>query len=144
MFPVQIQTDILVNVEPHVTLLYLGEIPDLPYTKEQLVEVMKPYLGIGGGFATPKRFELFGENKDHLVVTLDDWSLQILRSLVLKVVDGIGGKNGSSFKDFNPHVTLLEDYSGELDNLELPASIHLGPLEIWWGDEQLNEGMTNE
>lgn len=137
MFPATVDTKIETNVDPHVTLLYLGEIADLKYTPVALLHALKPYRGLTVGEVRPKSFEFFGRHNEDLVVEVADPLLPIVRSLVEKVLSGTGAENASEFKEYRPHVTLIEDFYGDIDNLELPSLVTLGPLEIWWGDDRI-------
>lgn len=138
MFPATVTGGSETNVDTHVTSLYIGSVEDVPFTADQLVEALQPYLPLAVGAVFPRELELFGEEKDYLVVSVDDYQLDIVHSLVLNVVKQLGGKDASSYPDYKAHVTLQENFTGELDKQEIPTKITLGPLQLWWGNDKID------
>lgn len=138
MFPATVMWDGETNVDTHVTCVYLGDVADITFTKDELLKALRPYIPLDVGQVFPRSLELFGENKDYLVTTLEDFQLDIINSLVLNIVKGIGGSDASSFKDYKPHVTLQDEFTGSVDNFELPSKIVLQPLQLWWGNEKID------
>ena len=66
--------------------------------------------------AFPKKFSLFGEDKNVLVLEVTSDDLINMHIYYGEKYDMVG-----TYDDYKPHITLSYNYSGEdLDNLELP------------------------
>ena len=127
------------NVEdPHCTVVYLGDVKEQPHGALALLLVTNDHLDAPGEVKVTG-LEIFGhdENSKVWVATLDDTKLGPLRAKIKAAIERYGFKDGSSFPDYQPHVTLTK-YSGENSRPEAPKSVVLGPLEAWWGNEHIS------
>lgn len=136
VFPQDTDLPIDYSIEAHCTLIYLGEIQEANFTKEDLRHVLDSWTFEGLGIVDVSGLALFGPNKDVLVMTLDssvlmDYFEEIAHDLSLR-----GIENKSSFPDYNPHITLNEAYHGPTVGFTLPTTVGLGAPEVWWGDER--------
>lgn len=122
--------------DPHSTLMFLGNISELPYTKEDVLAVMRRENLIGPGKVSISGLELFGPDKDIPVARLDSLRLRAQRALLEFGLNKVGIQDASEF-DYNPHVSLTYENDVDLEELELPENVTLAPPELWWGDERL-------
>ena len=132
--------DIQEGVEAHCTLIYLGRISEVSYTKEDVQAVLDRVRIKDPGDISTEDLALFGPDEDVLVMTLDPEKLNPLRETIERALAKIGAKNGSEFKEYRPHVTLdsasnltLEEAS---NTINIPSIVTLEAPEVWWGDEE--------
>lgn len=114
---------------PHMTLVYVGEIPDLPPTLHNVIA--KQILSIALACSTLTLdvlgLELFGDNKDTEVFTLGtNPQLLAMRAMVEQW-------NASEY-EFNPHVTIgpIGSFAGNQ-----PMSITFDRVAVSWGEDLL-------
>lgn len=126
--------------KPHCTLAFLGDIDRIPAKYSDILEVM---VGVSAAFPSPglvqtQGIEYFGENRDTMVVLLDDRRLFPVHLLVMhELYKRFGVQNGSTFAGYKPHVTVgkKEDVLINYPFITPPAAIKLGGLQLWWGDQ---------
>lgn len=125
--------------DAHCTVIYLGEMQDAEFTKEDLVLAMKRLALKAPGEVKVLGYDLFGKENDILVIRLDDSLLKENFDKVQRTLAKIGAENKSSFPDYNPHVTVKEHFKGDIRGMvDPPEIITLGAPEIWWGDEHVS------
>lgn len=120
--------------DAHCTLIYLGRIPDLSYTKEDVMSVLDRLKIKAPGEIETKDLEYFGKDKDVLVLTLDSSRLLQIRSSMERALAKIGAENASEFKEYKPHVSLgtKED---EKNYISIPDTAYLESPQLWWGND---------
>lgn len=120
--------------QPHTTVLYLGELSNVPLSGTAALLVNTDYLQAPGEVKVTG-LEVFGPEDDQVwVARLDDTVIGPLREKIKKQSARYGIMDASSYPDYKPHVTLGSK-SGPKP--AAPKTVHLGPLEMWWGDEHL-------
>jgi 2'-5' RNA ligase len=126
--------------DAHCTLLYLGDMVEATFSKEDLEIVIKRLNTKAPGEVAITGLDLFGPEKNVLVATLDPKKLQPIRESFERTLAKINIFNASQYKDYNPHVTIAEDFSGTLEDakkdVKLPQTVVLGPPVLWWGNEK--------
>lgn len=122
--------------DPHSTLIYLGEISKLSYTKEDVLEVMDQEALSAPGAVEIDEIEMFGPDKDIPVAKLTSLRLKAQRAAIEFGLAEKGIHSTSEF-GYNPHVSLTYDNDVDVEELELPETVTLAPPELWWGDERL-------
>lgn len=123
--------------DPHCTVVYLGKVTEQPHTPLALLLVSNDYLEAPGDVRVTG-VEIFGEGEDDRVwvATLDDTRLGPLRAKIKAAIERYNFKDGSSFPDYRPHVTLSK-YEGDDSRPEAPQRVSLGQLEAWWGGDHI-------
>lgn len=136
---VPVDFDIQEGVEAHCTLIYLGKASEVSYTKEDVQAILDRIKLKTPSSVVVRDLELFGPDKDVLVMTLDDTALSSLRKTLERALLKIGAKSGSEFKEYKPHVTLDSKTNLTLeearDSIALPDTVSFDDVELWWGDE---------
>jgi 2'-5' RNA ligase len=139
MFPANYPDD---RQDPHCTLIWLGTFDTVSASQQEILAVLAAddYTPSTEYKALPPK--IFGKDDERVVVLpLDDadGSLKALRTKLDTALAAIGVKSVSEYTDYVPHVTT-EDYvpgQTKMSNYPVPASIKLGPAELWWGDERV-------
>lgn len=125
--------------DAHCTLLYLGDMSEANFTKEDLQIVLQRLATKSPGDVAITGLDLFGPDKNVLVATLDNGKLQQIRDSFERTLAKINVHNASEYKEFKPHVTIDDEYTGTLEEaynkVELPETVNLGAPELWWGNE---------
>lgn len=123
--------------DPHCTVVYLGKVKVQPHSALALLLVSNDYLEAPADVAVTG-VEIFGGGEDDKVwvATLDDSKLGPLRAKIKAAIERYSFKDGSSFPDYKPHVTISK-YEGDDSRPEAPKSVSLGQLEAWWGGEHI-------
>lgn len=132
MFPASWPTDI---PDAHCTLLYLGDMADANFTKEDVQNVLKRLDFKAPGKVRTVGLEFFGPEKNILVTTLETEQLNHYRETLERVLAKINIHNASEYKDYNPHVTVDEEFDGLASDVAFPETIELGGPQLWWGNE---------
>lgn len=88
----------------HCTLIY----SDKPFNGK--IEVKEYSL-----IVKPKKFSLFGENNDILVLEVESSELMNRNRELMQQYGFIQDW------DYNPHITLVTNFSGDVESLELPS-----------------------
>lgn len=131
--------DIQEGVEAHCTLIYLGKVSEVSYTKEDVQAVLDRVKISPPESVATSELALFGPDEDVLVMTLDKAELTKARETLERALLKIGAKNGSEYKDYNPHITLDAktnmDLAKATETIDLPPTVTFDTLELWWGDE---------
>lgn len=126
--------------DAHCTLLYLGDTADATFTKEDLDIVVQRLKTRPPGEVKITGLDLFGPDQNVLVATLDPTALDPIRGAFERTLAKINVFNASQYKDYKPHVTISEDFSGTLVDAaattSLPESVTLGAPVVWWGNER--------
>lgn len=131
MWPAEIDS---VDV-PHTTIMYLGEIQDLDVSPEEIINVLKNLNLDAPGDVPVQGVEIFGEENKVFVAILETEKLSLMREYIKAAVQvHLPLQDASSYPDYRPHVTVgsVDNYTGPK---EIPASIPLGDIELWWGDD---------
>lgn len=114
----------------HCTVVYMGEIPELEFEREDLVKALK-FAGLRApGWAFTTGVEQFGKDKDITVVTLQSFALQVQYSLFKKAMASCGIEYVEKWPEYKPHVTVKEPGQG------FPQSVRLGAPTVWWGEDR--------
>lgn len=137
VFPQDTDLPIDYTIEAHCTLIYLGEIQNANFNQSDLLKVLYDVGTLDLGIIDVSGLALFGENKDVLVMTLNSEKLHDHFDVISHDLSLLGIENQSSFPDYNPHITLNENYHGPTVGFTLPTTVGLGQPEIWWGDERV-------
>lgn len=126
--------------DAHCTLLYLGDMSEANFTKEDLQIVLKRLATKAPGEVSITGLELFGPEKNVLVATLDDSKLARIRDSFERTLAKIDIHNASEFKEFKPHVTIDDEFTGSLaearESIQLPETVTLAAPVLWWGNER--------
>lgn len=139
MFPANYPAD---KDDAHCTLIWLGDTATATFSKQDLLQVLQADDYTPSAEYTPMSPKIFGKDDERVVVLpLDDadGSLQALRSKLDAALGALGISSPSEYTTYVPHVTT-EDYvpgQTKMANYPVPASIKLGPAELWWGDEHV-------
>lgn len=128
MYPVDWPTD---DPEAHCTLFYLGEIQDVDFTTQDLLDALSEADLSAPGPVPTAGLEMFGENKDIPVALLDSLLLRTQKRSLKYILDAKGIEDASSFSGYRPHITLMDP------NVEIPATVTLGAPQVWWGNERV-------
>ena len=132
------------NPGSHCTVMYLGEIGDVDFTKSQVelvVEKLRKRWGqlfISNGIHVWNRgYSCFGQERDKLVAILpaDDERIGDIHDHAEYYLGHRGIKSASNF-DYRPHVTL--GVAKDINTMYLPNSqlFTLYKPVLWWGDER--------
>jgi 2'-5' RNA ligase len=126
--------------DAHCTLLYLGDMADATFSKEDIESVVQRLDISAPGEVKVTGLDLFGPQGNVLVATLDSLKLRPIRDAFESTLAKINIFNASQYKDYKPHVTISEGFSGTLDeataNTVLPEYVTLGAPELWWGNDR--------
>lgn len=138
VFPQDTNLPIDYEIEAHCTLIYLGDFADAEgqFNKDDLQRVLDLISFEDLGIIDVEGLELFGRDKDVLVMTLNSSKLQEYFNIVASKLDDMGIENKSSFPGYNPHITLNENYHGPTIGFTLPTTVGLGKPIVWWGDDR--------
>ena len=127
------------EINTHVTINVLGEIPEVYFSKDELIAVLRNIEWEEITEAGVEQLALFGISNDFLVMTLDAPALQKNRKLVNEALADAGILSLDKFPDYRPHITLRENYDGLLAPTdELPETVKLGLPTLWWGNEAVS------
>lgn len=118
--------------EPHVTLMYLGDIDEQEVGPQELVNTLNEFFVFSAQEIKPISIEIFGEDDWSVYVATVDTRLAPEREMAVKILtEHLPVADASSYA-FRPHVTL-----GKVSDLTeppaLPDTILLGKPEVWWG-----------
>lgn len=127
--------------EAHCTLLFLGKVSESTYTKEDVQSVLDRMQIRAPGSIETTEFELFGRDKNMLVLKLNPTKLLPIRDAIERALEKIGAENGSEFKDYKPHVTVAQDVDTDLEEAvksvgAVPDLISLHSPILWWGTDR--------
>ena len=118
---------------PHMTLVYVGEIPDLRVST--LPEISKDVYDLAKNFPsqtlTVLGVEIFGKGDDEV----DVFRLFPTREL-LQMRQEVERWNGSEYRQYAPHATIGP--VGTADRLEsIPETLTFDRIVLSWGNENL-------
>lgn len=136
VFPEATELPIDRSIDAHCTLMYLGEIGEVSFTKDDLQEVLSRFTFEDLGIVDVDGLTLFGKDKDVLVMLLKSSVLEENHAMISAALHEKGIESASYFTDYKPHVTLNEKYHGPTVGYELPTTIGLGSPVVWWGDDR--------
>lgn len=126
------------TIKTHVTVSLLGEIPEVDFTKEELIEALRNIEWQTISDAEVEGLELFGIKNDFLVMLLQSPSLQRNWMSVNETLNRSGIPILDKYPSYRPHITLMENYEEALPTPEfLPPVIKVGFPELWWGTEAI-------
>lgn len=128
--------------DAHCTVLYLGEIEQIPAKADQILEIIHD---INVAFPSPGQVETdgiayFGDNKELVVVKMKDHRLfPVQFTLAYELSRRLDVKSASTFPHYAPHVTVgkKEEVLKSMPFITAPKSIFLGPMELWWGNDYM-------
>lgn len=124
------------EIQTHVTINVLGEIPTVGYSKDKLVATLRDIQWEEITEAEVEQLDLFGISNDFLVMRLESPALHNNWQLVNEALTGAGIPSVDKYPDYRPHITLREKYDGFLAPSEyLPDTVKLGAPTLWWGNE---------
>lgn len=125
--------------DAHCTLIYLGDMKKATFSREDIEIVIQRLDKRAPENVIITGLELFGPDNNVLVATLDVIKLQPIRTSFEVTLAKIGVENASEYKDYKPHVTISENFSGSLEDakkeFKLPRTLFLGAPKLWWGNE---------
>lgn len=136
VFPQETNLPIDYEIEPHCTLIYLGDVSEASFTMQDLRAVLDNHTFEDLGIIDVSGLALFGQDSDVLVMTLNSSHLTEYFDKVATDLLRLGIENKSSFPGYNPHITLNEDYHGPTIGFDLPTTVGLGQPYVWWGDDR--------
>lgn len=140
MFPTRLPTNVGLPErsdeigEEHVTFIYFGDEFENPVeTRKEIESIMrsKNLVPRGPFYVNVLGYDLFGPDEDILVVRLDSPYLVHLQRQALDIFESLGYNNGSSFPNYNPHVTIAYDWTGGLTDLPKLDRIILQKAQVW-------------
>lgn len=129
--------------EAHCTIEFLGESEEIQASPEGISNALKEFQ-----FEEPLEVRVIGTRifgiktgEPVIVALLDSHDLTPIFETVSKALsEKLGVENKSSYADekYKPHVTIkpFESYA-DLESLDLPETLTLGPLELWWNEERI-------
>lgn len=126
-----------ITIDQHCTMVYLGEMPDVSYSLDDILSVLRLFPKITSQIVEVSGIELFGPAKDFLVLSLNPDGLADTKHQLVKHLRDASITVTDRFPDYRPHLTLQENYQGSLDELAevvVPATVELGIPELWWGN----------
>lgn len=115
----------------HITCMYLGEIPDVNFTREELIDTISG-LGQMYFYGEITGVERFGPRQDIPVLRVDHQQLYTVQAEVEKHLAAVGINSASSFPEYKPHVTVNEEIFARP-----PEVVRVHPLMVWWGNERV-------
>lgn len=122
--------------DSHCTLIYLGTTDTVTFTKDQVAHILYD-LELAFGRNLKRDFSVhgtdwFGVDRDIPVMRLESAWLKYLRKVceTLLTQESANITSPSEWQ-YQPHVTLPQDYDGEI-----PACVRLTAPVLWWGDER--------
>lgn len=116
----------------HVTLLYLGSIAEANFTKDEVISTLAHVDLDMFFYVKTTGLDLFGPEKDIIVVRVDHPMLHSQREAVEAKLAAVGINNASEFKEYKPHITIRPEHKQYI-----PARVLLSPPYLYWGDEQI-------
>lgn len=129
--------------EAHCTIEFLGETDEISATPQEIVDALKEFQFEGNLEVQVVGTRIFGIKTEEpvIVALLDAHDLTPLFEQVSSTLSKkLGVENKSSYADetYKPHVTIkpFESYD-DLETLNLPETLTLGPLELWWNEERM-------
>lgn len=120
--------------EPHCTILMLGDIRELNFTKQEVIQAIQETYHTVFIWAEVEGLEWFGENKDVPVLLLNHEYLFMYRDSLEDVLRMRGIKWDEHFPTYRPHVTVNQEV---VDSGFIPQKVMLSPVELWWGKERI-------
>lgn len=143
-------TDLVAPTEMHMTLVYLGDIPELEaqgITKEKVFSVLDSLKGVlppvkGVISGTGRFLNTHLEDKDAVVLLVDSPQLPDFRTILTNELTAQGIPYAQNH-GFTPHITLLYVHKGEVAHYLPPvAEIAFNKVTLAWGDERLEVELT--
>lgn len=117
-------------------MFYLGEIPEISFTQQDLFDALNASNLSAPGEVSTIGPEMFGPDKDIPVVKLEPTLLLRAQKSTLRYnLRARGIEDASSYANdaYRPHVTLQNP------DQKIPESITLGAPQVWWGNERITE-----
>lgn len=122
----------------HTTVMYLGEIDQLNYMDYDVLEALTEVDLNMFIWTEVIGKELFGPDQDIPVLRVDNSQLQRNFDKVEAALSAVGIKNGSSFPDYKPHITVpIEVWNAP------PKHALLMPAQLWWGETTVSLDGSN-
>jgi 2'-5' RNA ligase len=132
------------TIKTHVTVSLLGEIPEVDFTKEELITALRSIDWQETSDISVDKLELFGPKNDFLVMVLNAPSLQRNWESVNASLSSAGVGVLDKYPTYRPHITLMENYEEALPTPAfLPHTIKVGFPELWWGTETIPLRLLN-
>lgn len=138
VFPRDSDLPIDYSIPAHCTLIYLGYVDEVDFSKEDVLDSVRGMSFGDTGIVDVDGLELFGPESDILVMRLNSSVLMDNFETVRDELAENGIENASSFPDYNPHITLAENYHGPTIGYTLPTTVGLAKPQLWWGEEWID------
>jgi len=119
--------------EPHSTIVYLGDITDVNYTKEEVIDAIKDTYHSVFLWVYVEGLDWFGPEENIPVLRVHHDYMRPYHDTLTKVLK-IRGIPFSEEYDYSPHITITPQAA--LDEV-WPKKILLSPVELWWGGEHI-------
>lgn len=119
--------------EPHCTIIYFGEVKDLNFTKDEVIECIRETYHSVYLWARVTGLDWFGLEKNVPVLTVEHDYLQTYHDSLVACLAARGIKWDETFA-YKPHVSITNEAA--LDN-QYPSTLLLTPVELWWGGEHI-------
>ena len=122
------------EIEPHITINVLGEIPAIKFCEEYLIAELGNVSWQEVREATVLRLAIFGPEKDFLVMELESPAFQHNWVQANVILSELGLPALNKFPTYRPHLTLQHNYNDILpDSLTLPKKVQVSSPTLWWG-----------
>lgn len=121
----------------HCTIQYLGEIGEVDFTRQDLVDALT-VTSFPDELVVPVRGKsLFGRDRDMLVLRLESDQIHAnFDSVTAYLLDNkLTNPHRKLFSRFTPHVTVREGFHGSHKRLKAPRAVTLTKPVVWWGTE---------
>lgn len=120
--------------EAHCTMLFLGRIPEVAFSREDILHVLDTWAFRSPGDFYIRASNLYGPEKNVLVAELHDPKgvLAEQRGYLEEGLLECDGIRSASQYGFSPHVTI----SPKAVNEPFSPVVTLGTPVLWWGSER--------
>ena len=115
---------------PHSTIIYLGQVPEVDFTRADVKAAMDEFIWDESLEVALGPTAKFGENEETLVIKLLGEMLYENRRLLEEELNKRGIYDASEY-DYAPHITIEP-----LMMSKVPLTTRLGKPRIWWGSQR--------
>lgn len=135
MWPAVYPSDMLPPDEPHVTIIFLGEIDTFEgFTKQDVIDVIKTVPHDFFLWADVDGLDWFGPEQNIPVLRVRHDYLSVVHQSLKASLDARGIPYDTRFPEYKPHVSITDEAA--LSGV-WPDKILLTPVELWWGGEHI-------
>jgi len=128
--------------DAHCTVMYLGQIDELNYTADDVVDAIRGYSSGILLHAKIRGLEMFGPDNDIPVFRLDEPTLEPRMRAIQAALHARDIRSTSEYYqegvEYKPHVTWPGLDIKE--TIQIPKYVLLTEPELWWGDERHDLG----